>query len=169
MTTSTERPGQTMTSHMVATKVTGRETEVGWMTLLTTTQTKEETTKMKKVTTLILAAAALALQACAIEGSQRFTPTGFQISRTIGIGTGSTYQSNINTGRTTYRRPYQSHNNCYDVPSSHRDSNVVTIGPQYYTMSGSICDSTRIRNYTDAPIVAQTHRGSSVIVPRSWD
>jgi hypothetical protein len=49
---------------------------------------------------------------------------------------------------------------CYDT--------VVFQGPQYYRVGNVPCN-TRIKNYTDAPLVVTPRHGSRVIIPRSWD
>jgi hypothetical protein len=47
-------------------------------------------------------------------------------------------------------------------------SDIVFQGPQYYRVHG-VPHGTRIRNYTDAPLVITRPGGSRQIIPKSWD
>lgn len=102
----------------------------------------------------ILILTAISLQACTFQGYHKFTPTGIQLAPFIGLGTGAYEQQEQDRRAVRY------------VEQEETD---YVIGPQYYTLSRPISSNYRsVRNYMDAPVVAETENGSSVIIPRSW-
>jgi hypothetical protein len=106
---------------------------------------------------IYLIALAISLQACTIQGYQRFTPTGIRLAPEIGLGTEAR----------KCRQEYQEYRTAEYVE---QEQTEYIIGPQYYTLGRPIPSNYRsVRNYMDAPVVGETANGSTVIIPRSWN
>jgi hypothetical protein len=133
---------------------------------------------MKKIATIITAVAALGLQACAIQGSHKFTPLGVKIQRSLSLGSAvfeqeeTSYQTYHRRTTTytpqTYQRSFYCDEQPYHVPYPGQER--ISVGPQYYKIDRPVPGylTRRIDNHMSAPIVAETTEGSSVIIPRSW-
>jgi hypothetical protein len=114
---------------------------------------------MKKQNAILALGLSLLLQACAIEGSHRFSTTGVRVSNAVALGT----EAYHNCEEQRYNTHYEYNN--YPV-----QQDEYIIGPQYYKLSVPIPGQYRnIKNYMNAPVVAETSCGSSVIIPRSWN
>jgi hypothetical protein len=122
---------------------------------------------MKNIVTLLtIAVVALGLQACTVDSAYR----GYSDSY-------STFDCEDQPRHVPYPVQHQSYhrNTPTHVPypgqhqTHHRSHHqpATVIGPQYYRMERPVHG--RIVNRMDAPIIAPTHNGSSVIIPRSWD
>lgn len=119
---------------------------------------------MKKIHVLGILGISLILQACALEGSHRFSTTGVRVSNAVALGT-EAYRNPEPYSNTAYHQ----YNN-YNYEESYSQPEEYIIGPQYYKLSVPIPGRYRnIKNYMNAPVVAETSCGSSVIIPRSWN
>ncbi len=84
------------------------------------------------------------------------------------VSGGSYTYSSYTTGR--YSNAYVPGGYSYPTrPYQQIRRETYFVGPQYYKVYDDRCGNIQYKNYTDAPVVVNQSRGSTMIIPRSWD